>query len=115
MSIGVTVKGKLRPIRNHVLVCDMSFDAVTTSSGIFIPSQNGKTEGIKPRWGRVYAVGPEQTDVKVGEWIYIEHGRWTRGATVEDDDGNILTVRRVDNDAIMLQTDELPSDVYIPK
>jgi len=114
MTIGV-VKGKLRPIRNHVLVCDMEFEATVTSSGIYIPSQNGKTEGIKPRWGRVYAVGPEQLDVKVGEWIYVEHGRWTRGAIVEDDAGNELVVRRVDNDAIMLQADEPPNDVYIPK
>jgi co-chaperonin GroES (HSP10) len=93
----------------------MEFEATVTSAGIYIPSQNGKTEGIKPRWGRVYAVGPEQLDVKVGEWIYVEHGRWTRGAIVEDQDGNELVVRRVDNDAIMLQADEPPNDVYIPK
>ena len=114
MTIGV-VKGKLRPIRDHVLVYGMEFEAITTASGIYIPSQNGKTEGINPRWGCVYAVGPEQQDVKVGEWIYVEHGRWTRGAIVEDENGDQITVRRVDNDAIMLQTDEPPNDVYIPK
>lgn len=107
------VKGKLRPLKDHVLVTDMEFDAEVTRSGLFIPSQNGKTTGIKPRWGKVYAVGPEQKDVKVGDWIYVEHGRWTRGVEIQDDDGNEFVVRRVDNKAILLQADEKPSDVYI--
>ena len=41
------VKGKIKPIRDNVLVTDMEFEAVTTASGIFIPSQNGKSEGVK--------------------------------------------------------------------
>lgn len=114
MSIG-RVKGKIRPIRDHVLVSDMEFDSVVTQSGIIIPSQNGKVEGIKPRWGKVFAIGPEQTDVKVGEWIYVEHGRWTRGITLEDDNGNEIVIRRVDNEAILLQAEQPPNDVYIPK
>ena len=71
------VKGKIKPIRDNVLVTDMEFEAVTTASGIVIPSQNGKSEGVKPRWGRVWAIGPEQQDVNVGDWIYVEHGRWS--------------------------------------
>lgn len=109
------VKGKLNPIRDNVLVSDMEFEAVTTASGIFIPSQNGKVEGIKPRWGKVYAVGPDQKDVKVGDWIYVEHGRWTRGITVEDDNGNEVVIRKVENKSIMLIADEPPQDVYIPQ
>lgn len=114
MSLGV-VKGKIRPIRDHVLISNMEFDEVTTASGIVIPSQNGKVEGIKPRWGKVYAIGPEQDDVKVGDWVYIEHGRWTRGITIETESGEELIIRRVDNDAILLQAEEAPNDVYIPK
>lgn len=108
------VKGKIRPIRDHVLVTEMEFEETVTSTGIFIPSQNGKTEGIKPRWARVWAIGPEQKDVKVGEWIYVEHGRWTRGVTVEDEDGKQVVLRRVENKAILLQAEEPPEDVYIP-
>ena len=108
------VKGKIKPIRDNILVSDMEFEAVRTTSGIFIPSQNGKVEGIKPRWGKVYAVGPDQKDVKVGEWVYVEHGRWTRGITVEDENGNQTIVRRVENKSIMLTADEPPTDVYIP-
>lgn len=109
------VKGKIKPIRDNVLVTDMEFEAVTTASGIVIPSQNGKSEGVKPRWGRVWAIGPEQQDVNVGDWIYVEHGRWTRGITVEDENGDEIIIRRVENKSIMMQSDERPNDVYIPK
>lgn len=106
------VKGKLSPIRDTVLVTDMNFDEQKTASGIIIRSDDGKTHGVKPRWAKVWAVGPEQKDVKVGEWILIEHGRWTRGVVVEED-GNEITIRKVDNSSILLQSDEKPSDVYL--
>lgn len=111
MPVGL-VKGKLRPIRDHVLITDMEFSDVRTSSGIYIPSQDGKVTGIRPRWGRVYAIGPEQQDVKVGDWIYVSHGRWTRGITIEDEDGSEITIRRVDTNDILLSAEEKPNDLY---
>jgi co-chaperonin GroES (HSP10) len=107
------IKGKVVPIRDHVLVSDMEFGEQVTASGIVIKSDNGKSSGVKPRWARVWAVGPEQTDVKVGEWIMIEHGRWTRTIEVEKDDGSILELRRVENAAILMASDEKPGDVDI--
>ena len=71
---------------------------------------NGKSSGIRPRWGRVYAVGPDQHDVKVGTWICVEHGRWTRGIEIEDENGK-QTLRRVDPKDIMLESDSEPQDV----
>jgi co-chaperonin GroES (HSP10) len=112
MSVNV-VRGKISPLRDHVLITDMEFEETKTASGIFIPSQNGKSTGIKPRWGRVWAIGPEQKDVNVGEWVYIDHGRWTRGVTVEDHDGKEIIIRRVDNKDILLSSNEKPSDVYL--
>lgn len=109
-----TVKGKLRPLHNTVLISDMSFEEQTTASGIVIRSDDGKSHGVKSRWGRVWAIGPEQTEVKIGEWIYVEHGRWTRGIKVEDN-GKEIVIRKVDTDSILLQTDEKPNDVYISK
>ena len=108
------IKGKLRPLRNTVLVSDMGFEEQTTASGIVIQSDDGKSHGVKPRWARVWAIGPEQVEVKLGEWIYIEHGRWTRGIKVEEN-GEDIVIRRVDTDAILLQADEKPNDVYIAK
>ena len=107
------VKGKVVPIRDHVLVSDMEFGEQVTASGIVIKSDNGKSSGVKPRWGRVWAIGPEQREVEVGDWIMIEHGRWTRTIEVEQEDGSILELRRVETAAIMMAADERPGDVDI--
>jgi co-chaperonin GroES (HSP10) len=104
------VKGKLVPLRDNILVTDMNFDARVTAGGIVLPSDDGKSEGIRHRWGRVWAIGPEQKDVQVGEWILLEHGRWTRGVKVEDDNGNEIVIRRADINAILMVTDEDPGD-----
>jgi len=108
-----TIIGKLTPIRDHVIVEQMDFGDQRTATGIIILSDDGKGMGIKPRWGRVYAVGPEQQDVQAGDWILLEHGRWTRGFDLEDEEGNIKTLRKADNDAILMISDEKPSDAYV--
>ena len=99
----------LRPLRDNVLVKDMVFDQRITSSGIIIPNDNGTSLGIRPRWGQVYAVGPEQVDVNTGDWVCIAHGRWTRGIEIEEN-GVKITLRRVDPKDIFLTSDELPQD-----
>jgi co-chaperonin GroES (HSP10) len=106
------VKGKLKPIRDNVLITDMNFDGRVSKGGIVILSDDGKTEGVRHRWGRVWAIGPEQKDVKVGEWILLEHGRWTRGVTVEDDNGEDIVVRRADVKAILMVSDEKPGEEW---
>jgi co-chaperonin GroES (HSP10) len=107
-----TVEGKLVPLNNNILVTDMNFDEQKTASGIIIRSDDGKAHGVKPRWCKVWAVGPDQHDVKVGEWVLVEHGRWTRGVTVRED-GNEFTIRRVDPECVLISSDELPNDVYL--
>jgi len=104
------VIGKLIPIRDNVLVTGMNFDARVTKGGIVLPSDDGKSEGVRHRWARVWAIGPEQQDVKVGEWILLEHGRWTRGVTVELEDGTDIIIRRADIKAILMVTEEKPAD-----
>jgi len=108
-----TVKGRIVPLRDNILVSDMDFEETKTTSGIIIQSDDGKVNGIKPRWAKVWAIGPEQKDVSVGEWIYIEHGRWTRGIRVETEDGEIV-VRMVDRDSVLLQAEDKPNDYYAP-
>ena len=107
------VKGKIIPLRDNVIVTDMNFDQQVSKGGIVILSDDGKSEGVKPRWGRVWAVGPLQQDVKVGEWILLEHGRWTRGITVEDENGNDIIVRMVETKSIMMSADERPSELSV--
>ena len=106
------VKGKIKPLNDNILVVDMNFEEMKTASGIIIQSDDGKAHGVKPRWCRVWAVGPDQQEVKVGEWILVEHGRWTRGVTVQED-GKEFVIRRVENISVMLRADERPADIHI--
>jgi len=105
------VIGTIKPLQDKVLVSDMDFGFEKTKSGIIVTSDDGKSTGIKPRWGKVWAIGPEQTDVVVGDWILIEHGRWTRTINYENPQGEMIELRMVDNKAIMAVSDEKPSDV----
>ena len=93
----------------------MNFDEIKTTSGIILRSDNGKAHGVRPRWGKVYAVGPDQKDVSVGQWILVEHGRWTRGIKIDDGDGEKV-IQKVDTKCIMMVSDTAPSfsDDYIP-
>jgi co-chaperonin GroES (HSP10) len=102
---------QLRPIRNNIVIVDMDFGEQKTASGLVLPSDDGKSEGVKSRWGRVHSVGPEQEDVKAGEWILLEHGRWSRGFTVLDDDGKDIVIRRADPNGILMVTDEKPNQI----
>ena len=103
------VIGKLIPIRDNVLVTDMEFGE--RKIGMFVlPSDDGKSEGVRHRWARVWAVGAEQKDVKVGDWILLEHGRWTRGVTVVQEDGSEIIIRRADLNGILMVSDGKPDE-----
>lgn len=105
------ITGTLKPLKDKVFVTDINFDEEVTSGGIVLKSDNGKGEGVKPRWGRVWAVGPEQTDVKIGQWILMEHARWTREFQHEAEDGTITKLHMADLNAMMLVADEKPHSV----
>jgi len=68
---------------------------------------DGTEAGIHPRWAKVYAVGKEQYDVKVGEWLLVAHGRWSRALKVKKA-GEELEVRMIDENDILLVSQEEP-------
>ena len=98
-------------LRDQVVVYNMNFGERTTSAGIVLTSDDGKSHGVRPRWAQVLAVGPEQKDVAVGEWVLVEHGRWTHGWDV-DVAGAKHTARMVDAACILLVSDQ-PSEEAI--
>lgn len=105
------VKGKVRPIHNRVIVKDMYFGEQKTEGGIIITSDDGKDRGIKPRWACVVSKGPENDDpYNIGDWILVEHGRWTRGFEVEQEDGEVITMRTVEAESVLMWSDEKPKD-----
>ena len=99
----------IKALNDHVLVADMNFKERQLSSGIYLLNDDSRTAGIRPRWAKVYATGPEQQDIQIGQWILVSHGRWTRGVTIEDTAGEV-TIRRIDPNDILLVSDSEPSD-----
>lgn len=99
----------LTPLYDNVIVWNMDFTGRQLNSGIILLGDDGKSEGIRPRWAQVYAVGPQQKDVVVGQWILLEHGRWSRGLKIEVN-GDEIVIRRADQKAIIFVTDEKPDD-----
>jgi co-chaperonin GroES (HSP10) len=102
-------KEEFFPLNSDVIVNNMEFKERITTGGIILRNDNGTSLGIRPRWGQVYAVGPEQSEVKVGEWVLVAHGRWTRGLDIEDEFGS-QTIRKIDPNDIMCVSDYLPDD-----
>ena len=98
----------LTPLGATVLVSDMNFKERFTSGGIVLLADDGKASGIRPRWAQVYAVGPEQLDVKPGEWICVAHGRWTRGIKI-DDGTSTKVIRKIDHNDILMVSNEPPA------
>jgi co-chaperonin GroES (HSP10) len=105
-------KVSVRPLPKDVLVIDMDMGEMTTETGIVIQSDNGKAHGVKPRWAKVYKVGTEVQDIKEGQWVLIEHGRWTRKIKIDDGQGE-KEFQKVETHSIMMVTDERPNDFYI--
>ena len=105
------LKGTLTAIGDRVLVSDMFFGEQKTKGGLIILDDDGDTRGIYPRWGKVYSKGPKnKDDYNVGDWILIQHGRWTRGINMETD-GEEYTLRMVEAESVLAVSDERPDDV----
>ena len=102
-----TVDNDITPLKKRVLVSKMHFGEVKSKGGIILIDDDGSAEGIHPRWAEVYAIGNKQEDVKVGQWILVSHGRWSRALKVKKDNVE-LEVRMIDEDDILLVSDEEP-------
>ncbi len=99
---------KIRPLGKRVIVSFMERGERKLGSGIVLPSDDGKETGIRPRWAQVYAMGEGVVDINVGDWVLIEHGRWTRGLTIRDGDENRVLYQVDWENGILASADEPP-------
>lgn len=109
LNVNAIRVAQLKPLKDTIIVSDMNFDERITQGGIILRNDDKKSSGIRPRWCKVYAIGPEQDTVEVGQYILVAHGRWTRGIKIEDENGEV-TIRKVDPKEILLVSDEPMQD-----
>jgi co-chaperonin GroES (HSP10) len=104
---------KITAFKGKVLVTELEGGS-RIINGIIIPDDNGKSEGIRPRWGKVYAVGEDITEITPGQWVLVENGRWTRMVEVKEDDGTRIKLWGVEYPAsVHLVSDDFPEDAAI--
>lgn len=106
------VTANIEPLENHILVVNMESGERKIGS-IIIRDDNGMNHGIRPRWAQVYKVGTNVDYVKPGQYVLIEHGRWTFGIEVVIPEGGpdeVFYVQRVDPKGLLLVSDENPAN-----
>ena len=102
-----TVDNDITPLKKRILVSHMQFGETKSKGGIILMDDDGSAGGIHPRWAKVYAIGNQQDDVNVGQWLMVAHGRWSRAFKVRKD-GVELEVRMIDENDILLVSDDEP-------
>ena len=80
------------PMKDKVLVAETKKDSVT-STGIIIEGRDGNTAS-----GKVLAIGPDVTDVKVGDTIYLD---WSKTSLVKVDGAQRVIVKQEDIFAVL--------------
>lgn len=101
------------PHPDKVFVVDLERGERKSRGNIIILDDDMKEHGIRPRWGKVIAVGANVEDVTPGEWVLVEHGRWTLGIPFENADGSTIKLHHIDfPDAVLLVSDEKPTETF---
>lgn len=99
---------KIKALNDKVLVHNMEKGERRTPGGIVMVDDDGKDFGIRARWAQVYSVGKDVTpDVMPGQWVYIEHGKWTRVMEVSEG-GATTKLWGTTEEHILLVSDEKP-------
>lgn len=102
----------LTPLRNCVFVSDMK-KGERKIGRIILKNDDGKAEGIRPRWGKVHAVGPDVNVLEVGDWVLIDHGRWTRELNIPDYETETPLHQIEYPESVLLMSKEEPEDDMI--
>jgi len=97
---------KLRPLSGKVFVEDIQ-RGERMIGRIILGNDDGKNHGVRSRWAKIHAVANDITHVKVGEYVLLKHGRWTRGIKIDDE----REVFMIDfPEGVLLVSDEIPED-----
>lgn len=100
---------RIRALPNRILATKGDFGEHKTKSGIIIADTDGTSAGIVPRWFQVFEIGEGIDEVQPGQWILVDHGRWTPGVTIDDDRlDETDKVWQIDPEGILGTSDQEP-------
>lgn len=103
------VTESFKPMKDKIFATGIEEGMQKTKGGIILTDDNFKDHGIRPRWCQIWAVGEEVEDVKAGDWVLVEHGRWSLRIHLVLPDEE-LDIWQIDPKAMMIVTDTDPSN-----
>lgn len=106
----ITIQNELRLLHNKVLVSDLEHGVALSQGGVILPDDDMTERGIRERWAKVWAVGPEVSDLRPGQWVLLQHGRWSPRMTFSLPEGDVDLWRIDYPEAVLLVGDERPRD-----
>ncbi len=101
------------PLKDNVFVTELDGGPRQTAAGILIPDDNMTARGIRARWAKIWCVGPDVTEVEPGEWVLVEHGRWTTAIDFELPNGKVRAWRIEWPKAVLMASHSDPRE-YLP-
>ena len=97
---------KFKPHRDKVLVTELESGVRLSRGGIILTDDNMTNRGIRPRWCQVWKIGADVEGVEPGDWLLLEHGRWSFGIDLVID-GETTKVWHADYpNAVLLKSKE---------
>ena len=98
---------KIKAVGDKVLasMIDSPDGYKATKSGILIDDKDATENAVRPRWFKIYAMGPKADNaINVGQYVYVAHGRWSNGIKMSNGE----KVYQLDNEEILAVSDEDP-------
>jgi len=75
------------------------------ASGILLPDKDMELSGIRPRWFKVESIGPLVKFIEEGQFVFVEHGRWSNEMKILQKGGDTTSVWLLDNEKCLLVSD----------
>ena len=97
---------ELKALRGKVLaeMIDKPDGLRKTKGGIILKDADNDTSGIRPRWFKVYSVGDEIDWVAAGQYLLVDHGRWSNGVKLNEE----TKIYLLDNKDCLMISDSNP-------
>lgn len=97
---------EIKALANKVLavMVDKPDGLRKTKGGILLADKDNDVSGIRPRWFKVHSVGEGVDWIKEEQYVYVDHGRWSRGVKLNEE----ITLHLLDNKDCLMVSDENP-------